>query len=80
MAEDCGNERISNKEARELLERFEETEAMLEKIDCTTNTISISSLHHGRKAVRYVCQQILAIVEHEQKRTVWLPVTLKNLN
>uniref|UniRef100_A0A0N5AG24 PDZ domain-containing protein n=1 Tax=Syphacia muris TaxID=451379 RepID=A0A0N5AG24_9BILA len=72
FAEECGNERLNNKAAKELIERAETVDNQLRNMECAVSTISVGS-HHGRNAVRYVCHQIVATVEHEQKRSVWAP-------
>lgn len=72
LAEESGSERLSNKAARELIDRAEAVDVQLENVDCSLSTINVGT-HHGRNAIKYVCQQIVAIVEHEQKRTVWAP-------
>ncbi|KHN77994.1 Disks large -like protein 5 [Toxocara canis] len=72
LAEESGNERISSKAAREMLERADTVDSQLDALECTVSTIGVGT-HRARNAVKYVCQQIVAIVEHEQKRTVWAP-------
>ncbi|VDK21064.1 unnamed protein product [Anisakis simplex] len=55
-----------------MIERFDQIDSQLDALECNVSTIVVGA-HRARNAVKYVCQQIVAIVEHEQKRTVWAP-------
>uniref|UniRef100_F1KRB5 Disks large 5 n=2 Tax=Ascaris suum TaxID=6253 RepID=F1KRB5_ASCSU len=79
LAEESGNERVSSKAAREMLERADAIDLQLDALECAVSTIGVGT-HRARNAVKYMCQQIVAIVEHEQKRTVWAPAIKQSTN
>lgn len=78
LAEECGNggERLTLKIAKELCERAERHEQQLASLLGPNNamiTVLVSAAGPSRQCLKQACQQIVAVVEHEQKKTVWLP-------
>ncbi|KAK0400036.1 hypothetical protein QR680_003318 [Steinernema hermaphroditum] len=72
LSEDIG-ERIANKQGKERFDKAKEVDNDLEQLKLGVNNVIVSSQANYRNALRHICVQIVSIVEHEQKRTVWVP-------
>uniref|UniRef100_A0A1I8AJK0 PDZ domain-containing protein n=1 Tax=Steinernema glaseri TaxID=37863 RepID=A0A1I8AJK0_9BILA len=72
LSEDIG-ERLANKQAKERFDKAKEVDNELEQLKLGVNNVIVSSQANYRNALRHICLQIVSIVEHEQKRTVWVP-------
>ncbi|CAJ0937746.1 unnamed protein product, partial [Mesorhabditis belari] len=69
---DENGEKIQSKAAKEWLERGQNEERLLEALDCHQATVLVSPHHAVRTLVKHVCQQVVAHVEHEQRKTLWV--------
>ncbi|TMS38589.1 hypothetical protein L596_005279 [Steinernema carpocapsae] len=68
-------ERLANKQAKERFEKAKEVDNEIEQLKLGVNNVIVSSQasSNARNALRHICGQIVSIVDHEQKRTVWVP-------
>ncbi|CAJ0579684.1 unnamed protein product, partial [Mesorhabditis spiculigera] len=74
LCEESG-EKIPSKTAKEWLERAVAEEKLLDSLDCHLSTVLVSPHHAVRTLVKHVCQQVVAHVEHEQRKTLWVAST-----
>ncbi|VDL79048.1 unnamed protein product [Nippostrongylus brasiliensis] len=67
VKEDFCSEKITTKQAKDLIEKKE-----LDAMNCSASVVMASSQGPARGVIKHICQQIVALIEHEQKKTIWM--------
>ncbi|GMS95465.1 hypothetical protein PENTCL1PPCAC_17640 [Pristionchus entomophagus] len=71
LKEELG-EKMTSKQAKELFDKAEIVYSQLESSDCTIATVPVGVQIPMKNIVKHICQQVIAQVEHEQKKSVWV--------
>ncbi|GMT23500.1 hypothetical protein PFISCL1PPCAC_14797 [Pristionchus fissidentatus] len=71
LKEELG-EKLTSKQAKEIFDKAAIVDNQLESTDCSLVTVPIGVQTPMKNLVKHVCQQIVAHVEHEQKKSVWV--------
>uniref|UniRef100_A0A183GDZ0 PDZ domain-containing protein n=1 Tax=Heligmosomoides polygyrus TaxID=6339 RepID=A0A183GDZ0_HELPZ len=72
VKEDFCGEKITTKQAKDLIDKASAVEKELDAVNCSASVVMASSQGPARVVVKNVCQQIVALIEHEQKKTIWM--------
>ncbi|KJH50047.1 hypothetical protein DICVIV_03848 [Dictyocaulus viviparus] len=72
IKEDICREKITTKQAKDLIDKASVVEKELDTINCAASIVMVSSQGPAKGVVQHVCQQIVALIEHEQKKTIWM--------
>ncbi|GMR47793.1 hypothetical protein PMAYCL1PPCAC_17988 [Pristionchus mayeri] len=71
LKEELG-EKMTSKQAKEIFDKAAIVDSQLETADCTVVNVPIGVQTSMKNLVKHVCQQVIAHVEHEQKKSVWV--------
>uniref|UniRef100_A0A7I4YPR4 PDZ domain-containing protein n=1 Tax=Haemonchus contortus TaxID=6289 RepID=A0A7I4YPR4_HAECO len=74
VKEDCCGEKITTKQAKDLIDRASAVEKELEAMNCSASVLMVSSQGPSKGVVKHVCQQIVTLIDHEQKKTIWMTI------
>ncbi|VDO14342.1 unnamed protein product [Haemonchus placei] len=49
-------------------------EKELDAMNCSASVLMVSSQGPAKGVVKHVCQQIVTLIDHEQKKTIWMTI------